>query len=192
MVFIRKAGVIANSNQIADGVITTSKLADNAVTSVKIADNAVSLTKIADNSVNSNKIVDASIGNIDIANNTISAGKLVTDSLVKFVSYSGLAEGSGVDILTNYSSSSGIAKIAFFARAEHSATASASITLKITDSGGNTIITKSSSYSGSGGLSNSLVCSINVHYTASAPTMTFNIVGSFSTVINAFLLIITK
>jgi hypothetical protein len=185
MVFIRKGNIIQLSNQISDGVITTNKLADNAVTSIKLADNAVTTNKLADNSVNSNKIIDASISNADIPNNTISAGKLVTDSLVKFATYEGFPGTSGVTILSGYSSPTGIAKVIFWGKCDI-------ITLKVTDGSGNTIATKTGTFQTSEGDANGVNVVITLNYTSGAPTMNFIVSSTGDGIAQAYVLIFTK
>ena len=62
---------IIQTEDVADGAITSAKLGADSVTNDKIANDAVTTDEIADNSVTNDKIVGSTITSAKIANNTI-------------------------------------------------------------------------------------------------------------------------
>jgi phage minor structural protein len=67
---------VENSNQIADGIITSVKIVDGAITNAKIANAAIDGAKIADLAVTTAKIQDAAITTAKIANAAITTAKI--------------------------------------------------------------------------------------------------------------------
>lgn len=78
------------STLIADGTVSLADLSANSVDSSKIVDGSVALVDLNSDSVDSSKIADGSVATVDIAN------LAVTDAKINDVSYSKLANGSGV------------------------------------------------------------------------------------------------
>ncbi len=70
-----------NTNNIADGAVTSAKIADGTVMTVDLADGSVTNPKLAADAVTSNKILDGTVISDDLATNSVTTVK-ITDANV--------------------------------------------------------------------------------------------------------------
>lgn len=75
-----------NTNDIADGAVTSQKIADGSVSTPKIADGAITTDKVSDSAVTSGKIADGAITSNKVADGAVTTGAIangaVTDSKI--------------------------------------------------------------------------------------------------------------
>ncbi|MBI3220217.1 MAG: hypothetical protein HYZ44_11955 [Bacteroidetes bacterium] len=113
--------------RISRNAIKDTNILDNAVTNTKILDGAITPAKIATDAVTSQKILDLSILNSDIANSTISLGKLspLTATTGQVIIY------NGTDVLWGNPTASKL----LLPYADSSASATPTVLLKNTGTG---------------------------------------------------------